>query len=102
MVGTVERYTETDDGMGGKDYTWNPHLELEGTLDQLSADEVIASERLGQISSHIFITFSIVDVTRKDRVIIDDDIYHIKNVDNPNNLDYQLEILLEYTGDKVG
>lgn len=102
MVVTVQRYTETDDGMGGTTHDYVDHLELEGTLDQLSADEVLASDRLGAVSSHIFITFTIADVKRTDRFIIDGEIYQVNNVDNPNNLDRQLEITLDYTGDSVG
>nr|BDD44473.1 hypothetical protein 2 [Bacilli bacterium] len=99
MVGTVQRYTKVSDGMGGEEYKWDDHITIEGTLDQLSGDEVLASEKLGELSSHIFIIFEIVDVTRKDRMIIDNEIYQVKNVDNPMNMDRHLEIKLEYTGD---
>ena len=102
MVVTVQRYTETDDGMGGTTNDYVDHLELEGTLDQLSADEVLASDRLGHVSSHIFITFTIADVKRADRFIIDGDIYQVNNVDTHMNMDRQLEITLNYTGDSVG
>lgn len=95
----VQRYTKVPDGIGGYNYEWVNHLEIEGTLDQLNADEVLASEKLGIVSSHLFITFEIVDIIRKDRFIIDNEIYHVKNVDNPMNLNRQLEITLEYTGD---
>lgn len=101
MVVTIQRYTTVDDGFGGEKQGWSNHLTLEGTLDQLSADEVLASDKLGEVSSHIFITFDIVDVTRTDRVVVNDDVYQITNVDNPNNLDRQLEISLRYTGEKI-
>lgn len=99
MVGTVQRYTDIDDGMGGTTKGYADHLLVDGYLDQLSANEVLASEKLGIVSSHVFITFEIVDITRTDRMIIDNLIYHIKNVDNPMNMDRQLEITLEFTGD---
>lgn len=95
----VQRYTSVDDGMGGKDYEWNDHTVIEGVLDQLSGDEILASEKLNKLSSHIFIIFEMVDVKEEDRFIINDGIYQVKNVDNPNNMDRQLEIKLEYTGD---
>lgn len=99
MVGIVQRYTTIDDGMGGQTNVWEDHIEAEGTLDKLSGDEVLASDKLGQLSSHIFILFDILDIKVTDRIIIDNEIYQIKDVDNPNNLDRQLEIKLEYTGD---
>ena len=98
----VQRYTEIDDGMGGVDYGWDNHLEIEGTLDQLSGDEVLASDKLGELSSHIFIIFEMVDVVRGDRFIINNEIYNVTNVDNPNNMNRQLEIKLKYTGERYG
>lgn len=98
----VQRRTKTDDGMGGVTYDWTDHLTIEGgTLDQLSGDEVLASEKLGELSSHIFIVFEILDIKRTDRMVIDGNIYDIKNVDNPLNMDRQLEIKLEYTGERI-
>lgn len=99
MVGTVQRYTEQSDGLGGSTYSWVDHATIEGFMDQLSGDEVLASEKLGQLSSHIFIIFEVADIKTTDRMVIDGKIYNIKNVDNPNNLDRQLEISLEYTGE---
>lgn len=102
VTATFQRYTEVDDGLGGKEYQWVNHITRDGMLDQLSADEILASEKLGVVSSHVFIIFEIIDVKEEDRAIINKKIYQVKNVDNPNNLDRQLEIMLEYTGDTVG
>ncbi|MGM8212634.1 phage head closure protein [Virgibacillus sp. W0430] len=96
----VQRHMAVDDGAGGTEYQWANHLEIEGTLDKLSGDEVLASDKLGQLSTHIFIIFEIVDVKNTDRFIIDNEIYEVKDVDNPNNLDRQLEITLKYTGER--
>lgn len=98
----VQRHAQVDDGAGGTRQEWVKHIEISGTLDQLNGDEILASDKLGQLSSHIFIIFEIVDVKITDRFIINDEIYQVKNVDNPNNMDRQLEIKLEYTGDKIG
>ncbi|WP_373894460.1 phage head closure protein [Virgibacillus sp. CBA3643] len=100
MVGIVQRQTVISDGQGGESFQWSDHLTVDGTLDKLNGDEVIASEKLGILSSHIFILFEILDIKRTDRMVIDDMIYQIKDVDNPNNLNRQLEITLEYTGDQ--
>lgn len=99
MVVNIQRYASIDDGMGGTTKGYVDHLTVDGYLDQLNADEILANDRLGQVSSHVFITFEIADITRTDRVIIDNEIYHIKDVDNPMNMDKQLEITLEYTGE---
>lgn len=102
VVAQVQRYEQVDDGAGGKEYNWENHIEISGTLDQLDGDEILASDKLGELSSHIFIIFEIVDVKAEDRFIIDEKIYEVKNVDNPNNMDRQLEIKLEYKGDEDG
>ena len=98
----VQRYMEKDDGMGGIDYGWESIDEISGVLDQLNGDEILASDKLGELSSHIFIIFEMVDVKRGDRFIIDDEIYNVTNVDNPNNMNRQLEIKLKYTGERYG
>src|SRR5690625_1124822 len=98
----VQRYMKKDDGMGGTDYGWGEHIEISGVLDQLDGNEILASDKLGELSSHIFIIFEMVDVKRGDRFIINDYIYDVTNVDNPNNLNRQLEIKLKYTGEKHG
>ncbi len=98
----VQRYEEKDDGMGGTDYKWEDKDKITGTLDQLSGDEILASEKIGELSSHIFIIFEMVDVRRGDRFIFNDEIYNVTNVDNPNNMNRQLEIKLKYTGEKYG
>ncbi|WP_200415941.1 phage head closure protein [Virgibacillus salexigens] len=96
----VQRYTSASDGQGGETNEWTTHLEISGTLDKLNGDEVLANEKLGIVSSHIFIVFDVLDITELDRFIIDNKIYRVKDVDNPMNMDRQLEITLEYTGDK--
>ena len=96
----VQRYKQVDDGAGGKEYKWDDHITIEGTLNQLDGDEILASDKLGILSTHIFIIFEMVDVTEQDRFIINGMIYDVKNVDNPNNLNRQLEIKLKYTGDR--
>lgn len=102
VTATIQRYTTVDDGYGGEKQEWQDHLEVDGFLDQLSSDEVLASDRINAISTHVFITFDISDITPSDRAIIGGKVYNIQNVDNPMQMDEQLEITLEYTGDTHG
>lgn len=95
----VMRNVKVDDGMGGTKHEFINHLEIYGTLDQLSGDEILASEKIGTLSTHIFIIFQIVDVVRSDRFIIDNKVYDVTDVDNPNNLNRQLEIKLKFVGE---
>ena len=102
VTATIQRYTTVDDGYGGEKQEWQDYLEVDGFLDQLNADEVLASEKVQAISTHVFITFEIEDITPSDRAIIDGWMYNIQNVDNPMQMDRQLEIQMEFTGDKHG
>lgn len=95
----VQRYTDANDGQGGYLYKWENHLYISGTLDKLSGDEILANEKLGKVSSHIFIIFEALDIKDTDRFVIKDKIYQIKDVDDPMSMGRQLEITLEYTGD---
>ena len=99
VTAIIERYAEPqEDGMGGTiGGGWETHLTVEGYLDKLQGDEVLASERLGETSSHIFITFEIVDITSSDRMKINGKYYDIKDVDNPMQMNEQLEIRVMYT-----
>lgn len=100
MIAEIQRITGTEsDGMGGHVYEWSKINEIEGTLDKLSGDEILANEKISIIATHIFIVFDVFDVTERDRMIIDSMIYRIKDVDNPNNLNRQLEITIEKTGE---
>ncbi|WP_419893278.1 phage head closure protein [Oceanobacillus kimchii] len=101
MEVTIQRYTSVSDGMGGDYYEWSDHLTVEGTLDKLSGDEILASEKINKTSSHVFITFEIVDITAEDRMIVGDYIHDIRDVDNPNYMNRQLEITVFDTGQKV-
>lgn len=99
VTAIIERYKEPQsDGMGGTiGGGWEPHLTVEGYLDKLQGDEVLASERLGETSSHVFITFDVVDdITRSDRMIIDGKVLDIKDVDNPMQMNKHLEIRVLY------
>lgn len=90
----VQRFTSTDNGYGGSTQTWADHLDVEGVIDMLSGNEVIAQDALSRTSSHILILFEIVDIKRGDRVLDNGDQYRVTYVDNPMNLDRQLEVNL--------
>lgn len=97
----IQRWTKVPDGMGSHTYGWQNHLTVDNPIiDKLNGDEILASEKIQKTSTHVWITFDIVDVTSDDRAIIDNQIYHIKDVDNPMNMNRQLEVMLESTGER--
>ena len=109
----VEAYilkkTKIPDGMGGYEDEWMYNETTEGYLDQLQGDEVLATEKLGELADSIFITFDTsIDINRQDRVNIggtikDDNTvtggqnYDVRNVDDPLHVGHHLEITLRYT-----
>ena len=90
----VWRSLSTDNGFGGTTTAWAFHLSVEGAVDMLSGQEVMAADALNRASSHIFITFEIVDIKMGDRVLYNGDQYRVTYVDNPMNLNRQLEVSL--------
>ena len=92
----VQRYVTTDNGFGGTKKEWVDHLVVNGVIDMLSGDEVLAADKLGRSSSHILIMFDIVDIKREDRIISNDEQYRVAYVDNPMGMNRQLEISLEW------
>lgn len=91
---TVQRSVSTDNGFGGTTTAWRTINEVEGVVDMLSGNEVMAADALNRSSSHIFICFEIFDIKRGDRVIDNGNQYRVTYVDNPMNLNRQLEISL--------
>ena len=82
-------------GFGGTGVVWNDHLELpDATIDMMSGNEVMAADALNRSSSHILISFDIVDIKSGDRVLDNGEQYRVTYVDNPMNLNRQLEISL--------
>jgi SPP1 family predicted phage head-tail adaptor len=93
----IQRSTSVPNGIGGNSETWSNYLEYSGVLDQLTGNERLSAEKISPLSSHILIG-PIADIKEADRVVFNDRIYHIVNIDNPMNLNRHLEILLEFKG----
>jgi SPP1 family predicted phage head-tail adaptor len=93
----IQRLTSVPNGIGGYIEDWNNHLEYPGVLDQLTGNERLSAEKISPLSSHILIG-PMAEIKEADRVIYNDRIYNIVNIDNPMNLNRHLEILLEFKG----
>lgn len=92
----VKRLTTTDNGFGGVSKDWLPHIAMSGVIDMLSGDEILAADKVGRKSTHILISFEIVDVLQEDRIIFNGEQYRVSYVDNPMGMNRQLEISLEW------
>lgn len=82
---TIQRASETSDGMGGMTVTWSDLKELKGTLLAFKRNEFFTNNVVRAISTHFFTCKYPRDVTitEKDRVSYNSDIYEITFVDNP-------------------
>jgi len=91
----IQRYTTVSNGFGGTRSEWTNHLELDdATIDMMSGNEVMAADALNRSSSHILISFDVVDIKSGDRVLDNGEQYRVTYVDNPMNLNRQLEVSL--------
>ncbi|MDF2790818.1 MAG: Phage head-tail joining protein [Neobacillus sp.] len=94
----IQRSVNVPNGIGGYTQTWSTIIvDYDGIIDQLSGNERLSADKISPNSTHILIG-EVVDVKESDRVVHNQKIYEIKNVDNPMNMDRHLEILLEYKG----
>jgi len=99
---TIQLKTTSVNEINEKVSTWSNHKSLYGWLDYANGDSghLNFSNKVEE-STHIFICDyqDISDVTYDNsRMKIKNKIYEIKLIDNPMELDRQLEIYLKYVG----
>lgn len=98
LTAQILKKVKVSDGMGGYEDTWQFNEATEGYLDQMSANEVLATEKLGELADSIFICFDTdIDIKRTDRMEIDGKQYDVRDIDNPMHMGHHLEITLRYT-----
>lgn len=101
MVKTLQLYkhSEIKNGLGKIVNEYNYLQDFEGIIDQLSANEVLANDKLKKESTHVLISFDVLlNVSEQDRIIDGDKRYRVQVVDNPMGLNQHLEIILFYEG----
>lgn len=89
----VKRFdNKTENEIGQPINSWTDHKTIYGYMDMMSGNE--QEQAYLEESTHILITWDIVDVTSKDRIYNErkGETYEITYVDNPMELDSQLEI----------
>jgi SPP1 family predicted phage head-tail adaptor len=94
----IQRLTSVPNGMGGYVESWADLMEYSGVIDQLSGNEVVIANQLSPASTHVLIGEYVEGIQENDRVLFNDKVYDIKNIDDPMNLHRQLECLLEFKG----
>lgn len=90
----VERVTQTPNGMGGWSESWQPHLTINGRIRPLSGDERLSADKVTVYATHKLYTF-LYDITEKDRVVFEGQVYDVKAVINPMTLNRFLQVDLE-------
>ena len=101
MVRTLELFQESEikNDFGEIVYQHVKLQDFQGIIDQLSANEVLANDKLQKQSSHVLITFDVLlNIKEQDQVIDGTSKYRVQTVDNPMNLNQHLEITLIYEG----
>lgn len=93
----------TKDATGSKVKKWESVDSLVGWLDLISGDSRYTSYNAKmQESTHIFVAdYKKLDERIKaenSRLLINDEVYDVKLIDDPMNLHKQIEIYLAYTG----
>lgn len=101
--GTLERLTVTTNAIGEPVKTWEAVATLHGWLDMLS--ETKTNQALNAFvgdSTHVFVCDYVALPDGVDgentRFTCAGNAYQVEYIDNPMNLDYQLEIFLRVSG----
>lgn len=93
---TIQRCTNTPNGMGGYAETWSTHTDVSGFLDFVSNGKYEIAARFQNKATHIFLCKAGYDITDTDRLVYMGKIYRILYVDEP--MKRHMEILLESVG----
>ena len=95
----LHKKSEVKNDLGKVVYEYTYLRDFDGIIDQLSANEVLAADKLKKESTHVLITFDVLlDVSEQDRIIDGDKQYRVQTVDNPMGLGQHLEVILYYEG----
>ncbi|OEH86250.1 hypothetical protein BHU72_12000 [Desulfuribacillus stibiiarsenatis] len=94
----VQRSISVKNGIGGHTEQWNEHLNISGLIDAVSGDKSISAAKETERVTHILFC-AVNDIQSSDRIVDQlGNIYRIKLVDNPMQMNSHMEILLEMVG----
>lgn len=103
ITGTIQKQSTTKNAIGEQVKSWNTVQTIKGWLDLVSgATSFTTFNAKIQESTHVFIS----DFVRLDpsihaencRMVVNGHVYDITLIDNPMELNEQLEFYLKYTG----
>lgn len=103
IVGQLQTKTTTKNAIGESISTWETRHNLTGFLDYSSGDSKyqVFSAKV-QESTHVFVcdyVFLDNDIRAENsRLTVNGKVYDVLLIDNPMELNYQLEIYLKFTG----
>lgn len=100
ITAVIQTAEVSKNAIGEQVKTWADKHTLKGWLDLSGGDSRYTSYHAKiQESTHIFICdYTPLDVDENSRMVINNKVYDILLIDNPMELNEQLEIFLKYTG----
>lgn len=103
IIGTLEIRNTTQNEYGDCIESWISMLSLKGWLDQMSGQAGYQSYSAKiQESTHVFVSDYVNipadSISENSRMVINGKRYDVVMIDNPMELNQQLEIYLKYTG----
>lgn len=103
LIGKLQTKTTTKNAIGESISTWETRHNLTGFLDLSSGDSkyLVYSAKV-QESTHVFVCDYVPldgDIKAENsRMTVKGKVYDVMLIDNPMELNYQLEIYLKFTG----
>ena len=103
ITGTIQTYTTVKNAIGESEKTWSDAFRQVGWLGLQSGDSDYSNHNTKmEESSHVFLCDFRSDIyalaDRDTRMIIKGFVYDVLLIDNPDEMNYQLEIYLRKVG----
>jgi len=92
----IQRQVATDNGFGGITTTWTTYLSINCLIDLIAGTEQQIAKQFIDSATHVLMTKVGYNISSKNRINDDGNIYRILYVDEP--FGKHTEILLEYVG----
>lgn len=94
---TVQQWTVTSTELGINVFasTYTTLTNVDGAIELLSKNEMYIEGTDRVVGTHRFYTDINDSISEEQRIVIGNDIYEIRSVENPMQLDHHLEIIME-------
>jgi len=95
----IQRKAETLNAFGAVTESWSDVETIDCLINQATSSEILQAQQVNEEVSHKLFCDVSTDITNKDRIIFNDEVYRVVSVPkNTVNRNHHYKIMLYYTG----